>query len=37
MINAVGNVHLIDRKLCRETAEKRFDVTVVAHQYLNLF
>lgn len=27
----------IDRKACRETAEKRFDVAVIAKRYLNLF
>jgi glycosyltransferase involved in cell wall biosynthesis len=37
MIDAVGKVHAVDRKLCRETAEKRFDVSVIAQQYLNLF
>jgi glycosyltransferase involved in cell wall biosynthesis len=37
MIDAVGNIHVIDRKLCRDTAEKRFDVSVIAQQYLNLF
>jgi glycosyltransferase involved in cell wall biosynthesis len=36
MKDAVDEVHFIKRKLCRETAEKRFDVSVIASQYLNL-
>jgi glycosyltransferase involved in cell wall biosynthesis len=37
MIEAIAKVDIIDRKICRETAEKRFDVSVIAQQYLNLF
>lgn len=37
MIDAVAKINEIDRRLCRQTAEKRFDVTVIAKQYLRLF
>jgi glycosyltransferase involved in cell wall biosynthesis len=37
MINAVGKIHLLNRTRCREIAEERFDVRVIAQQYLNLF
>jgi glycosyltransferase involved in cell wall biosynthesis len=37
MIKAVGEINKIDRSLCRQTAEKRFDVSVIAKQYLSLF
>jgi glycosyltransferase involved in cell wall biosynthesis len=37
MIDAVGKVHSIDRKRCREIAEKSFDVSVIVQEYLNLF
>jgi glycosyltransferase involved in cell wall biosynthesis len=36
MVEAVQGVNAIDRRKCREQAEKRFDVKVVAEQYLNL-
>jgi glycosyltransferase involved in cell wall biosynthesis len=36
MKDAVDKVNIINRKLCRETAEKRFDVSVIGSQYLNL-
>jgi glycosyltransferase involved in cell wall biosynthesis len=37
MENAVSRVDKIDRKKCRERAMGRFDVSVIAKQYLNLF
>jgi len=37
MIAAVKSIDLIDRKTCRETALKRFDVSVIAAEYLNSF
>jgi glycosyltransferase involved in cell wall biosynthesis len=37
MIKAVGSINNIDRSLCRQTAERRFDVSVIAKQYLSLF
>jgi glycosyltransferase involved in cell wall biosynthesis len=37
MINAVLRIHEIDRSLCRKSAEKQFDVSVIAKQYLSLF
>lgn len=37
MQNAVKRIDKIDRSGCREQAEKRFDVKVIASQYLNLF
>lgn len=37
MIDAVGKINKIDRSLCRRTAERRFDVSVIARQYLSLF
>ena len=37
MSNAVHAVDQIDRRLCRRTAEGRFDVKNISSQYLNLF
>jgi glycosyltransferase involved in cell wall biosynthesis len=37
MIDAVAKINKIDRSLCRQTAESRFDVAVIAKQYLSLF
>jgi len=37
MLAALAQIDGINRKLCRETAEKRFDVRVIANNYLNLF
>ncbi len=37
MKEAVISIHNIDRRKCREQAEKRFDVKVIASQYLNVF
>jgi len=37
MITAIKSIEQIDRKLCRETAIKRFDVPVIAARYLNIF
>jgi glycosyltransferase involved in cell wall biosynthesis len=37
MQEAVGRIDAIDRGKCRAQAEKRFDVKVIASQYLNLF
>lgn len=36
MVAAVTRIGKICRKLCRETAEQRFDVKVIAKQYLSL-
>jgi glycosyltransferase involved in cell wall biosynthesis len=37
MIDAIGNVHLINREKCRAMAVNRFDVSEVAQKYLNIF
>jgi len=37
MIEKVVLLNTINRAKCRETAQKRFDVSVIARQYLNLF
>ena len=37
MIECLKNIPSIDRKDCREIAQQRFDVTVIAQQYLDLF
>ncbi len=37
MIDALQNIENIDRAICRQTAEKRFDVKIIAAQYLSLF
>ena len=37
MTTAVGLISTIDRKKCREAAEKKFNVSVIAMQYLSLF
>lgn len=37
MTAKVSQLHEIDRAQCRATAKKRFDVAVIAKQYLNLF
>ncbi|WP_025144450.1 glycosyltransferase [Pedobacter jeongneungensis] len=37
MIQTLDQVKLIDRSHCRENAESRFDVTVIANEYLTLF
>jgi glycosyltransferase involved in cell wall biosynthesis len=37
MIHAVSRINQIDRSLCRQTAERRFDVSVIAKEYLSLF
>jgi glycosyltransferase involved in cell wall biosynthesis len=34
---AVGKIHLMERSLCREKAEKRFHVKIIAKKYLSLF
>lgn len=36
MINAIAKLDKIDRKTCRIEAEKRFDIHVIANDYLNL-
>jgi glycosyltransferase involved in cell wall biosynthesis len=37
MIAKLSSINTIDRKLCRENAEKRFDIKIIAQHYLNLF
>ena len=37
MEQKVAEIRVIDRSRCRQRAEERFDVTVIARQYLNLF
>ena len=37
MILSLSAIDKIDRSKCREAAQNRFDVTVIAKQYLNLF
>ncbi len=37
MAEAVNTIKRIDRKACRKNAEDRFDVPIIAKQYLNLF
>ncbi len=37
MIKALDHIDEIDKTVCRENAESRFDVKVIAREYLNLF
>lgn len=37
MIDNVKNIATIDRSICRDSAMKHFDVTLIAKTYLNLF
>jgi hypothetical protein len=37
MIDAVTNLHLINRTNCRANSELYFDVPVIASKYLGLF
>ncbi len=37
MVNASAQIPQLDRTQCRRLAEKRFDVKIIAKQYLNLF
>jgi glycosyltransferase involved in cell wall biosynthesis len=37
MIAAIESVRQIDRKACRQAAQERFDVSVIAAEYLNIF
>ncbi len=37
MIGAVERLKEIDRSVCRQTAERRFDASTIARQYLGLF
>ncbi|MCX5706402.1 MAG: glycosyltransferase [Candidatus Omnitrophica bacterium] len=37
MVDKIRRINQIDRNRCRLTAERRFDVSVVAEQYLRLF
>jgi glycosyltransferase involved in cell wall biosynthesis len=37
MINAIDSISKIDRSNCRHIAFKRYDVSVIAQKYLNLF
>jgi len=37
MANAVNKIFAIDRTQCRNIARERFNVTTIAHKYLNLF
>ncbi len=37
MIEKVALINTIDRKTCRESAKTRFDIKVIASQYLNIF
>jgi len=37
MATAVSSINLLNRKTCRETALKRFDVSVIAGYYLCSF
>jgi len=37
MIDAIENVHLLNREKCRAMAVNRFDVSEVAQKYLNIF
>ncbi|MVN20620.1 glycosyltransferase [Mucilaginibacter arboris] len=37
MINAVDKVVFIDRYICKKRAEAKFDIKVIARQYLNIF
>ena len=36
MIVAINNLNIIDRSICRKTAEEQFDVVKIAHQYLSI-
>jgi glycosyltransferase involved in cell wall biosynthesis len=37
MIEKLAVINTINRKTCRESAETRFDIKVIANQYLNIF
>jgi glycosyltransferase involved in cell wall biosynthesis len=37
MTNKVTDIKTIDRKNCRQSAEVRFDIKVIAENYLTLF
>jgi len=37
MIAALDKIPMVDRKNCRQTAMERFDVSIIAKQYLELF
>ena len=37
MAHAIQKIHLIKRALCKQTAEHRFDISIIAGQYLSLF
>ena len=37
MLAKLSSINIIDRKLCRESAEQRFDIKIIAQHYLNLF
>ena len=37
MIEQIQSIPQIDRKTCRATAKKRFDIAVIANEYLNIF
>lgn len=37
MINAVNLIHLFDRQNCRMNSYKKFDVSIIANEYLNSF
>jgi glycosyltransferase involved in cell wall biosynthesis len=37
MISAVSLIHSIDRKECRLISQSRFDITIIAKRYLQLF
>jgi glycosyltransferase involved in cell wall biosynthesis len=37
MVEKVAIVNTIDRKKCRQSAKERFDIKVIARQYLNIF
>ena len=36
MLNAIDKIKSIDRQVCRQQAEKRFDVSIIAAQYLGI-
>ena len=37
MADAIQKIHLIKRAICKQTAEHRFDISVITRQYLSLF
>ncbi|MNY75193.1 Glycosyl transferases group 1 [compost metagenome] len=37
MLNTLPKIKSLNRKICRETAEKKYDTTIITNEYLTLF